>query len=344
MDKRIESVDIFRILAIISVIIIHTTPFAEIRSSVLYNYISVMLNQGARFAVPFFFVIAGFFYGLKLKYSYEINGYTLLRIRRLLFLWLAWSLIYALPYQLHSFVSNGILGPVKLAYWHLCGLLSHPINLLFEGTKVHLWFLNALVWSTIISWLFISIKRVRILVIISVGLYVFGMLAKSYAETPLGFHINFNTRNGPFFGTLLFVTGYILSKKTPQPSWFYKGIFIFSIGTIVHFTEIYLLWKYYNHYPMQHDYVLGTFFMGLGTALMALSSHSVLNPFFNLSKIGRLTLGIYCIHFIFVDNLRIFERFNNPIFDVLFVILVFILSFYFSVVLSRNKYLYKLVC
>lgn len=56
--SRIESVDIFRLIAIVAVITIHTSPFRAdvIIESEAYKYLDVIFNQLSRFAVPFFFV------------------------------------------------------------------------------------------------------------------------------------------------------------------------------------------------------------------------------------------------------------------------------------------------
>ncbi len=68
------------------------------------------------------------------------------------------------------------------------------------------------------------------------------------------------------------------------------------------FAEIHFLVSRYGATPFQ-DYVVGTYFTGMGAAIVALSNH----PFLRLGifgGLGRLTLGIYAIHFAFVDMLR----------------------------------------
>lgn len=63
-DKsRIESVDLFRLLAIFCVIMIHAKPFlgSTLFGCGVNNYLGIFINQISRFAVPFFFTISGFF-------------------------------------------------------------------------------------------------------------------------------------------------------------------------------------------------------------------------------------------------------------------------------------------
>lgn len=335
MNERIRSVDFFRVIAILCVIIIHTNPFNGFDGSILYKYLHVILNQSSRFAVPFFFVISGFFYGNKIHNSTDQESYTILRLKNLFILWVVWSVIYILPYNINSLFSYGLLGPIKIIYWNCIYLLSNPEKLILEGSKVHLWFINSLIWSTAIC--FLLRKSPNILFVISIILYVFGLVAKAYSETPVGMHVDFNTRNGPFFSTIFFVTGYFLSKiKTDK--FFKNGIIFFSAGIIMHFIEIFVLWKYYDISPIQ-DYVVGTYFMGIGISLLALSDHYIFNKFINVSKTGKLVIGIYLIHFIFVDNLRPLKDIYRPVSDLMYIILVFTFSYYGVFLLCKSSVL-----
>ena len=257
--------------------------------------------------------------------------------KRILILFLAWCIIYLLPYNFSSIIEYGVLGPFKLSYGVLHDLLKDPITLLFQGTKIHLWYLPGLFCAIIICTFFIAVKKIRLLIILSISFYLFGVLAKSYADTPLGIHIGFNTRNGPFFCTLPFVVGYLLSGKISNKKWMFYGFFIYGSGLILHFTEIFMLWKIYSTKALNQDYVIGTFFMGFGIAIASLSDHPVLKNKI-LAKIGRMTLGIYLVHYIFVDLLRPIDKLSdNVAWEIGYVLIVLILSVFTAFLLSRNK-------
>ena len=201
-----------------------------------------------------------------------------------------------------------------------------------------MWFINSLMWSIIICFLFR--KTPKILFIIGIIFYLFGLVAKAYSSTPIGIHVSFNTRNGPFFGTIFFITGYFLSKINIESKTFLKnGLYLFLIGITMHFVEIFILWKYYNTSPLQ-DYVIGTYFMGIGISLIALSNHRIfhkLSRVINVNKIGSLVIGIYLIHFVFVDNLRSLKLIYRPFSDFVYTFLVFIFSYYSVLLLSKNN-------
>ena len=64
---RINRIDSFRTAAILAVICIHTKPFLVPDSpSLPYKLSGILINQGGRFAVPFFLIISGYLYGCKL--------------------------------------------------------------------------------------------------------------------------------------------------------------------------------------------------------------------------------------------------------------------------------------
>lgn len=342
--NRIESVDIFRLIAVIAVIAIHTTPFRGdvFSSNETYKYIDVTINQLARFAVPFFFVISGYFWGVKIRNGADTYPTSLRMAKRISIIFLAWSAIYLLPINLGTIYEHGFLGPIKAIYWNLTPVIEQPMLLLLQGTKGHLWFLVGLLFSLFITAFFVRTNKIKSLVLLSVALYIFGVLANAYADTPIGLTIGFNTRLGPFFGTLLFVTGYIISGVKIKPSWFLYGAITFSIGALIHFSEIYILLEFFNTKP-QHDYVVGTYFMGVGFAMAALSNHPILKSK-TLSKFAQLSLGIYAIHFVFVDIFEPIDRHTDSVsWQIAYIAVVFVLSVTSAWLLSKNKVTKKIV-
>ncbi len=343
--KRIESVDLFRLLAILAVIIIHISWFKHDTVQNALNTEQTLyffFNQLSRFAVPFFFIISGYFWGIKVAQSSEVLKKSLSIAKKLLFLFVTWSIIYLLPLNLGAIYNYGILGPIKVSYWNLIDLLQNPTVILIQGTKVHLWFLMALLNALLISALFIHKKQEKLLVVLALGLYFFGVLAKAYSDTPWGLNFAFDTRNGPFFSTIFFVTGYILSTKNRAGIWFYYGLGVFFIGGIIHYIESRFLWHNYHILPL-HEYLVGTYFMGLGVALIALSNKAWLQHK-SLSQLGQLTLGIYAVHFIYVDIFKPFDLINDGfLWELFHITIVMMLSIFTTRLLSKYAVTRKLV-
>jgi surface polysaccharide O-acyltransferase-like enzyme len=297
---RITSVDLIRIIAIFAVILLHTeTLFAPITSGshVFDSY--VIVNQLARFAVPFFFVVSGYFWGVKVRRDSPIFQVSRDMILRIAALYLFWIAIYFFPFDSVMEQGTTLRSVAGQIHWKIRDRFSRPLFFVFNGSKYHLWFLPALICSIAISGFFVRFKRTALLVGIAILLYLLGLSMKAYIDSPFGIRTDHNSRNGAFFGTLFFVAGYILSGYVPKKSWFPIGFVVACTGVVLHFTELHFLNQAYGT-TFRQDYVLGTFFTGVGVALMALSGFRV---GFELPvlKLGSLVLGVYACHVMFVD-------------------------------------------
>ncbi len=319
----------------------HTPLLTITRNAVVWD-LSLLINQLARFAVPFFFVMSGYFWGMKIKNAISPANISFSMAKRIILIFAVWSIVYMLPYNLSSMAEYGLLGPIKTDYWNLITLIEHPLTLLMQGTKVHLWFLIALLYSLGISYFLVGKKYYKTLIAVSVTLYSIGLLAKAYSDTPFGINTEFNTRNGPFFSTIFFVSGYFLSKCKPNQRWFLIGVAFLVLGWIIHFSELYILWMLYGTTPYQ-DYLIGTYFMGIGAAVASLSNNVLFRNEL-LRDVGKFTLGIYAIHFIFVDLLKpIGKLTSSPLWEIGYIFFVLMFSFASVIALSKNKFTRRIV-
>lgn len=339
---RNYSVDVIRVLAIMAVIVIHIKPFTHVRIQSGMDFsIGNFLNQACRFAVPFFFVISGFFWSSKFTKPDELRAPTLHTAKRLALLFIAWSIFYLfMPTNPVQPLSDG---PLKIAYMNLLTTIAHPGTFLQQGTEMHLWFLVALLCSLAISALLLAYDMPRTLFGLALLLYLIGLSGKAYADTPVGFHTQFNLRNGPFFALIFFVSGYLLQRLGPKPSWFYYGMALTVLGSVMHFSEIFLIKHYWGTTALP-DYLLGTYFAGIGVAMIALSNPPVLQiP--QLSVVARLVLGIYAVHFAFIDLLRPLDNmFSTQLWwGFVYPVSVFLLSFMVAFALSRSRFTKDLV-
>ena len=350
-DKKVapwlDGVDTFRLLAIVGVVAIHTTPALApaARRAGEFDTAVVALNQLARFAVPFFFTVSGYFWGRKIRADAAVGATTLPMIRRLLLLYVAWSLLYLLPYNLSSIFQYGISGPLKLSYWNARRLAADPELLFLEGTHQHLWFLAALAWAAALTGALVAWRRITTLVILAVLLYVFGVLAYAYADTPLGVAVPFCTRDGPFFGTVFFVTGYLLSGLRPQSGWLWRGAVLFVAGCGLHLLEVVSLWQWYHSDPLK-EYVFGTYLMGVGAAVMALSNHPLIRSHV-LARLGPATFGVYLLNPLFSELLEPvgphLGSHGGVIWQLSHLVVVLVLTLLTVLLMSRSSYLRWLV-
>lgn len=208
----------------------------------------------------------------------------------------------------------------------------------FEGTKVHLWFLASLVSCLFIGLILLSIDMTRGFIILSALFYLIALAGKAYADAPIGFQSSFNFRNGPFFGLIFFASGYVLQRKGPKGSWLVLGFLMIGMGFLLSFYELIFIHERWGS-SMSHDFVLGTYFLGVGVAMIALSDRSIFH-FQLTSRLGPFMLGTYAIHFLFIDLIRPYgtEYAGYIIWELGYPLSVFILSVIFAYLLSCNRF------
>jgi surface polysaccharide O-acyltransferase-like enzyme len=90
---RTQSIDTFKGLAILAVVIIHTEPFLAIQAIKNdWYYLGHSIQQISSFAVPFFFVVAGFFFSQGIRKE-GLTGRWWLFVKRFSVILLVWIVI-----------------------------------------------------------------------------------------------------------------------------------------------------------------------------------------------------------------------------------------------------------
>ncbi|NEO56075.1 MAG: acyltransferase family protein [Okeania sp. SIO3B5] len=330
--KRISSLELGRIISIIGVITIHTGVFHNLILIDGQPWITRLLNQASRFAVPFFFILSGYFIQPKLAAQpfKTLTDYS----KPLLKLWLIWSAIYlVIPRNIGQVLYRGYLIE-RINYWQR--LARQPlIKLLFQGGEVHLWFLLALICALVIISFTIRLNACNLIVLIAIALYIYGLMAGSY-QPIFGLEAPFNTRLGPFFSTLLVVLGYEFRRKNfalPLKT----ALIVMTFGTVLHFTEAFYLIQWGMKFE-GHDFLLGTpiWAMGMFFTLLAVPQFGANTRLVELSK---YTLGIYLCHYIIIIYLRYlygFLKINAWFQDLTLIPMTFLVSLIFIKVLSKT--------
>lgn len=153
---KIISIDLMRVACSYMVVAAHMNPFKEVNGVLAYVFKYVL--QGV--AVPFFFVVSGYFFT---KSLIKDSSVTFTYLKRLIRTYTLWSLIYFICGFLLNIVDRGIL-----------------VSFLFFGSWYHLWYFPALFFCVIISSAFNKYKKLKGLAIVSILLYIIGILGCSY--------------------------------------------------------------------------------------------------------------------------------------------------------------------
>ncbi len=232
-DKEYTGIDIFRLVAAVLVVIIHTSPLASY--SQLGDF--VLTRIIARAAVPFFFITSGFF--LIDRYSYNAEK-LIIFVKRT-------ALIYGVAILLYI--------PVNIynGYFKMDNLLPNILkDIVFDGTLYHLWYLPASIVGAVIAWFLVRKYGFRKAIVLSLLFYVIGLFGDSYYGLVeentifdglynLIFQVSDYTRNGLFYAPVFFVLGGMIADKKGSVS-FRKSLcglcislaFLLCEGMILH--------------------------------------------------------------------------------------------------------------
>lgn len=335
---RIISIDFFRCLAVLAVMVIHTKPFMfDLFRDPSYRLVEYLFNQPPRFAVPFFFVTSGYF--LAQKYAKAAVQWTVCLgyVRRLLFLLVVWSLIYLLLPS--DWVGLMKVGYVEHTLIKIRRLLDSPLLLFLEGGRVHLWFLSSLICGVVLLTLFSQRGYLRALVVFATLLFAVGLLGSSYSRTPLGLQLPFYPRNGPFLSLICLTIGFLIyqNRQHIRLSPLQAGM-IAVFGMALHVAETLVLWWALAVPMIAHDFLIGSVVCAAGLLLFALSS-----PDFGrksgLHIPGKYTLGIYLSHLLFVDLLGpITPWLELHLWQILLPLTSFLLSYALTYTLGRWRW------
>ncbi|PFG58620.1 surface polysaccharide O-acyltransferase-like enzyme [Vibrio sp. ES.051] len=290
--QKIASLEFARIIAIVAIIGLHCQMALTYWQWDETPWVGYILNQLARFAVPLFFLISGYLIQPKLSRDpvETFKNYA----KPLMKIWVIWSLIsLVMPFQWQTVAEAGYLAE-RQNYWGY--LMSTPINTIFEGGLVHLWFIPALVIAVALVTLLIRINMAQLLLPTAVLLYVYGVFAGSYS-TLTDLPAPFFTRNGPFFSTLLVAFGYL--ARDNQWQWSRNNtIRLILLGMALHFGEAYWLMQHDVAFN-SHDFLFGTVIWALGV-FMWLLAHPNFGNMPWVFKLSPNVLGIYVSHLLVV--------------------------------------------
>jgi serine/alanine racemase len=308
-----NGVDLLKFLCAILVLFIHTQPLQDISA---FGEL-LLVNFLARIAVPVFFIASGFFFykkilreGFKLK---VLGNY----LRRLLVVYLIWTVIYLpydLLYPLFSFHDEGR----KLALYYLW-------RVFFTGSHFHLWYLPGLM--TAITLLFVLCKylNLKIVGVILFFLYLVGLMGDSYFELAkqigagtffykLFFYVG-PTRSGLFFGAIyVFAGAWFATMENKFRLKTKQLILLVCALAVVYLAEVIAI----SEYDLARDQNMTLFLLPVAFLIFALIAGSNVTFNLNYHRLREYSSFIYFFHGIpiivfdlFLIQLPVFEDYAH---------------------------------
>ena len=217
--RKNYTIEIFRLVSAILVVVIHTEPFFDINF-----HLGILFQVITNIAVPFFFCISGYFISMKIREKENyIKNYSI----KILKLYVFWSIVYFS----YDFFYERIY--IK-GYSFLYAVASYLRHFIFSGSHGHLWFLPALICAVVLLNYFIKKKAsLNLISIISIGLFILGLIGhpgeyyhlfiNGYGQNIISIYnkIFITTRNGLFFAFPMVFLGYYIGINKEKYK-FYK--------------------------------------------------------------------------------------------------------------------------
>lgn len=271
--RRIAGIDLFRVFSFIAVVLIHTVDLG------VDDVISIgrFIVAASRFAVPFFFIAAGYF--LSRDFFAAMSGIA----RRLAPVFLIWALFYCWLFDDFAWLRSP-QGALRFFY---TGLPAY-----------HLWFLPALGTAVVIF----AAARTRLgwLALFGLaGLFYLVGLALGPWHTVLGLP-SFGGRNGPFFALMFVTLGAWWKTGGPMVSrpWQRAALIIAAFGAVLGENWLLLSLGITKHIAGP-DFGLMTILYGAAAFFFAISCRvGRLGQW--VAKAGPATLGMYLIHILMI--------------------------------------------
>lgn len=323
---RISAIDSIRVLAILAVFTLHSRLFRT--ETILASWevsAEIWLDHLSRFAVPFFFFVAGFLFERNRKETTPIDR-AVKQAKRLLLLYLVWTLVLSLLDLLEMWARGDVI-PWNPGQW--------PDKLIY-GVRMHLWFLPALMQCLLLN---AVLGTGRLAGTVVLALYLIGLFGGSYGSLT-GVDLGVWSRNSVFFGSVFIWAGRRAAiNDSPRPS---TAFILVLVGTILHGLEIWFL-HYVGQQGWLHErinYLFGTLLVGIGFGRFVLTI-----PTFGegtwLPKLGQYTLGIYIIHLDVMSWLQLWFPVTTISSQLRLIVLSFVVCMVLVLILSRCKPLRK---
>ncbi|MBJ7576728.1 acyltransferase [Devosia sp. MC532] len=290
---RHAGADLLRLVAFCAVVCIHAYgAFPEgdpMRDS---------LRDLSRFAVPSFFILAGYF-------SAKIAPVRKVGQR------VAWPLVFWLAF--YNLRPSAFVGdPVTLVERLLLVAWT-------GGAGYHLWYLPALlVGGTIVFAGLSSVGFVATAVLTTV-LYATGMSLGVYSELLTGeVFPTYWMRSGLFFTPIFFLIGVSLKR---DPRWMLLStrwwLLVSLMGLVMHLIEKYGL-RGVN--LSDNEYSIGTLFWAVGAGAIFLRMKSPTSPI--LSALAQASFGAYLVHVFILRRVEDYFSYWDPYTQIIVVIVV----------------------
>lgn len=307
---HIASLDLARFIASFFIVIGHAGPFynsMNYQGNVFSELLVYAFFHLRRVGLPFFLLASGFLFGRSLEKGKPLIPRYTKAVKRLARIFLVWTVFYAIepfgnPHLREDFLTFDMLRHYD---WQIRHLAQQPLLLIMGGTKYNLWFLPSLITSISLLTLCIRFKKTRYLPWIAAACYI---LSQCLHQEP----IHSVVETSKYY---VHLRSYCLGFAYVAGGWWFSrqsgfsmklALKLFLVGVFFQVIQDLTLWHLYRLKPD------GFMSIGLLPAILGVFVMIMCCPDFGkntiLHRAGGMTLGIYVLHPLIFDMLKILDR------------------------------------
>lgn len=298
--KRNNSIDLFKLIAAFFIMTLHTS----------YGSMPVSLEEiiklSGRWAVPFFFMSTGYFLNKKITSENHFN----------------FNKIENNVTSLISILIIASIAYLPLNYINTSQLFEPEVNIIFNGSFYHLWFIGSLIFGYVTIWYLYFIGKSNLLLPLSLLIAILGILSNSYDKF-FGIDLEFyklfrSSLSIPFMYAGLLVSKSNLTKKN------LGLLFIIYIGGfIIQYVEANMFYSLFSISRLHHEFLAGTIVSVI--PMFVLITHLKIgeNVFSRWGRKYALFLYLYHLYAYWILNLLLSKIFPLE-FDIIKMFMPFI--------------------
>lgn len=274
---RHAPIDCAKFVAVVAVVLLHSLPTDMSRPAWIG-----LVDLSARFSVPFFLMTSGYFFGLGQDASNPARFASLMKPAwRLAIPYVFWLAAYLCVYDLVS-------GQIDYE--------KQPYNLfLYGGPAFHLWyfpFLGLGLFLCVVCDRFLGLRGAAAA---AAAIGLFALVRGPYHEIwPSWRDVNVEPRIAASFALI----GYFIGRKDIRIGAGIAGSMAVS-GFVLQAIESAFFVHDGDPFGYQH-FLFGTFLYSIGVFFLVLGAKSDAGVVAWAARLGRVSLGIYCIHLLFI--------------------------------------------
>ena len=269
--QRNHTIDVFRLIGAFCVVALHS-PLGT-----MPNTLALAIRLGSRWAVPFFFLVSGYFIANSLRDRKQINLSK--SINSLIGILIVANLIYCLFYLVDA---------------NPASTLDLDFTKIMVGQSEHLWYIGSTVFGLIMLQYLVSRYSDKVLFVVGLVILFF-VLSYSYSGIT-GIHMQQDVAR--YFTSIPFIFAGFLIGRHPE---FLRHlsvpicIAVTILGFLLESGEAIALYKFTGAGPHNQEMLLGTAILALGIFCLSLASVTVQTN--KLAEAGRkYSLLIYLYH------------------------------------------------